>query len=138
MKITIRSAKPEDETTVTTLWRACGLVTQQNDPAADFRFAQGRETSEVLLGEDENQTTIGTVMVGHDGHRGWLYYVASSPDARGVGIGRSLVSAAEAWLRDRGVLKAQLMVRETNTGVVPFYERLGYETAPRIVMGKWL
>ncbi|GBQ87845.1 N-acetyltransferase GCN5 [Acetobacter nitrogenifigens DSM 23921 = NBRC 105050] len=131
-------AKPEDETDVITLWRDCGLVTQQNDPATDFRFARGRETSEILLGEDENQTIIGTIMVGHDGHRGWLYYVASSPDARGAGIGRSLVGAAEAWLRDRGVLKAQLMVRETNAGVVPFYERLGYETAPRIVMGKWL
>jgi ribosomal protein S18 acetylase RimI-like enzyme len=30
------------------------------------------------------------------------------------------------------------MVRETNTKVVAFYERLGFETAPRVVMSKWL
>jgi len=37
-------------------------------------------------------------MVGHDGHRGWLYYVASTPESRGSGIGRQMVSAAEEWL----------------------------------------
>ncbi len=35
-------------------------------------------------------------------------------------------------------MKAQLLVRETNAGVIPFYERLGFETAPRTVMGKRL
>jgi ribosomal protein S18 acetylase RimI-like enzyme len=34
--------------------------------------------------------------------------------------------------------KAQLLVRETNTKVVSFYEHLGYEVAPRVIMGKWL
>jgi ribosomal protein S18 acetylase RimI-like enzyme len=48
------------------------------------------------------------------------------------------VAAAEQWLQDRGVVKAQLMVRETNTGVVSFYEHVGYEVAPRVVMSKWL
>jgi ribosomal protein S18 acetylase RimI-like enzyme len=49
-----------------------------------------------------------------------------------------MVQAAEDWLRQRGVIKAQLLVWETNTGVVSFYEHLGFETAPRVVMSKWL
>lgn len=49
-----------------------------------------------------------------------------------------MVAAGEQWLRERGVVKVQLMVRETNTGVVPFYEHIGYEIAPRVVMSKWL
>jgi ribosomal protein S18 acetylase RimI-like enzyme len=49
-----------------------------------------------------------------------------------------MVEAAEEWLQRRGVVKAQLMVRETNVKVVSFYERLGYEVAPRVVMAKWL
>ena len=73
-------------------------------------------------------------MVGHDGHRGWLYYVAADPAARGAGCGRQMVAAAEHWLRERGVLKAQLLVRETNPGVVSFYEHLGFEVAPRVLM----
>jgi ribosomal protein S18 acetylase RimI-like enzyme len=49
-----------------------------------------------------------------------------------------MVEAGEQWLSDRAVLKVQLMVRTTNTTVVPFYEHLGYEDAPRIIMSKWL
>ena len=48
------------------------------------------------------------------------------------------IQAAEDWLRQRGVVKVQLLVRETNTEVVSFYEHLGFETAPRTIMGKWL
>ncbi len=77
-------------------------------------------------------------MVGHDGHRGWLYYVATHPAARGRGLGRRMVEAGEKWLRDHNVVKVQLLVRETNTAVVGFYDRLGYEVAPRVLMTKWL
>jgi ribosomal protein S18 acetylase RimI-like enzyme len=138
MRLTIRSAAPEDEASVVELWRVCDLVASYNDPAADFRFARTGASSDVLVGEDETGRISGSVMVGHDGHRGWLYYVASSPHSRGGGIGRQMVEAAEEWLRRRGVVKAQLMVRETNVKVVSFYERLGYEVAPRVVMAKWL
>ena len=138
MPLTIRSALPDDEACVVELWRTCGLVASYNDPAADFRFARAGVCSDVLVGEDETGGIIGTVMVGHDGHRGWLYYVAAAPHLRGSGIGRQMVQAAEAWLRQKRVVKAQLLVRETNTRVVSFYEHLGFETAPRTVMGKWL
>ena len=49
-----------------------------------------------------------------------------------------MVQAAENWLRTRDIAKVQLLVRETNTNVVAFYERLGFEVAPRVVMSKWL
>jgi ribosomal protein S18 acetylase RimI-like enzyme len=138
MRLTIRRAAPEDEPGVVELWRHCDLVASYNDPAADFRFARAGACSDVLVGEDETGRISGSVMVGHDGHRGWLYYVASTPRSRGAGIGRQMVRAAEEWLRQRGVVKVQLLVRETNTKAVSFYERLGFEVAPRVVMGKWL
>jgi ribosomal protein S18 acetylase RimI-like enzyme len=138
VSLTIRSAAPEDEPGVIALWRACDLVASYNDPGADFRFARAGACSDVLVGVDDTDRICGSVMVGHDGHRGWLYYVASAPDVRGGGVGRQMVEAAEGWLRERGVVKAQLLVRETNTKVVSFYERLGFEVAPRVIMGKWL
>jgi ribosomal protein S18 acetylase RimI-like enzyme len=138
MPLIVRSAVPEDEPAVVALWRSCGLVASYNDPAADFRFARAGACSDVLVGVDAAGRIDGSVMVGHDGHRGWLYYVAAAPDARGSGIGRHMVQAGEGWLRQRGVVKVQLLVRETNTAVVGFYERLGFEVAPRTVMAKWL
>jgi ribosomal protein S18 acetylase RimI-like enzyme len=138
MPLTIRQAAAEDEQAVIALWRVCDLVASYNDPAADFAFAKAGPCSDVLVGVDETGQIKGSVMVGHDGHRGWLYYVASDPDSRGAGFGRQMVTAAEAWLRERNVVKAQLLVRETNTKVVSFYEHLGFEVAPRVLMGKWL
>ena len=138
MPLTIRPAAAEDEQAVIALWRACDLVASYNDPAVDFSFGRAGACSDVLVGEDEIGRIKGSVMVGHDGHRGWLYYVASDPDSRGAGFGRQMVTAAEDWLRERGVIKAQLLVRDTNTRVVSFYEHLGFEVAPRVIMDKWL
>jgi ribosomal protein S18 acetylase RimI-like enzyme len=138
MPFIVRSAAAEDEQAVVALWRACDLVASYNDPAADFRFAKSGPCSDVLIAIDDVGEVAGSVMVGHDGHRGWLYYVAGRPTSRGKGVGRLMVQAAEDWLRERGVVKAQLMIRETNTKVVSFYERLGFEMAPRVVMSRWL
>ncbi|MBN8873003.1 MAG: GNAT family acetyltransferase [Rhodospirillales bacterium] len=138
MQLTIRSARPDDEAFVVALWRACGLVASYNDPNEDFRFARAGAASDVIVGEDAQGVVRASVMVGHDGHRGWLYYVAADPACRGVGYGRQMVEAGETWLRARGVPKVQLLVRQTNTKVVAFYERLAYEVAPSIMMSKWL
>jgi ribosomal protein S18 acetylase RimI-like enzyme len=135
--LTIRPATSADEQAVIALWRDCGLVVPHNDPAADFRFAKQGPNSDVLVGEESGEIAA-SVMVGHDGHRGLVYYVAVAPAARGRGIGRKMMNAAEDWLRERNVPKVQLMIRETNTDVAKFYERIGFVTEPRTVMSKWL
>jgi GNAT superfamily N-acetyltransferase len=115
--LTIRSSTPSDEAAIVTLWRACNLVTSYNDPTHDFHFARGKQNSDVLVGSNAGRI-VGSVMVGHDGHRGWMYYVASDPDNRKHGIGKQMVQAAEQWLKGRGILKVLLLIRETNTDVV--------------------
>lgn len=137
MTIPIRAAVDADQADIIALWHACGLVVSHNDPVADFRFALAGPSSAVLVAEEAGGI-IGSVMVGHDGHRGWLYYLAAEPGRRGQGIGRALVAAAEAWLRARGVPKVQLMIRPTNTAVARFYDRLGYTEEPRVIMAKRL
>ncbi|MFL5337414.1 MAG: GNAT family N-acetyltransferase [Geminicoccaceae bacterium] len=65
-------------------------------------------------------------------------YAASDAAARSRGIGRQLLQEAETWLRDRGVRKVQLLVRQAKVGVVAFYERLGFERSDVVVMQRWL
>jgi ribosomal protein S18 acetylase RimI-like enzyme len=136
--LTLRPARAEDEAAVVALWRACGLVVSWNDPVADFRRALGRGNSDILIAADPAGKIVGAAMIGHDGHRGWIYYLAADPDRRRQGIGRKLVAAAQTWLKERGIAKLQLMIRDTNTEVVRFYERIGFEIAPRVIMQKWL
>ena len=90
-------------------------------PAADIAFARRGPNSDILVGRSGDKL-VATALVGHDGHRGWVYYVAVDPDAQGSGFGRAIMSAAEDWLRTRGVLKVQLMVRPDNSKVQAFYE----------------
>ena len=122
---------------VIALWQACGLTRPWNDPTSDIALARRGTNSTVLIGR-ENGAIVATAMVGHDGHRGWVYYVASDPNRRGKGYGRAIMNAAEDWLRAAGMAKLQLLVRRENAGVAAFYQSLGYEEAQTVMLAKWL
>ncbi|WP_151525950.1 GNAT family acetyltransferase [Serinicoccus kebangsaanensis] len=119
------------------LWSACGLTRPWNDPHADFRMAVSGASSQVL-GAVADDTVVGTVMVGHEGHRGWIYYLAIAPTHRGSGLGKALVEAAERWVESQGIPKVMLMIRAENDAVRRFYERLGYVDQGVSVLGRFL
>jgi ribosomal protein S18 acetylase RimI-like enzyme len=122
---------------VIALWQACGLTRPWNDPASDIALARRGPHSTVLIGRDTG-VIVATAMVGHDGHRGWVYYVATDPARRGQGLGRAMMNAAENWLRAAGIPKLQLMVRRDNAKAGAFYQSIGYEEQQTVVFGKWL
>ena len=122
---------------VIALWQRCGLTRPWNDPASDIALAQRNQNSTVLVGR-AGGTIVATAMVGHDGHRGWVYYVAVDPDCQKKGFGRAIMDAAEAWLRAAGLPKLQLLVRRENAKANAFYQSIGYEEADTIVFAKWI
>jgi ribosomal protein S18 acetylase RimI-like enzyme len=126
-----------DVADVIALWRACGLTRPWNDPAADIALARRGPSSAILVGRDGGKI-VATVMVGHDGHRGWVYYVAVDPARQGKGLGRTIMAAAEDWLREAGVPKLQLLVRRENVKANAFYQSLGYEESTSVMLAKWL
>lgn len=86
----------------------------------------------------DNQDVIGTVMAGYDGHRGWIYSIAVSPEHRKQGLGSKLLSFAEELLLAKGCMKINLQIMEGNEAVEDFYLSNGYQTENRISMGKRL
>lgn len=120
------------------LWHDSGLTRPWNDPHADASRAMAGPSSTVLAAIDDQRVLQGTVMVGHDGHRGWVYYLAVAGAQRRKGLGRRLMQAGEAWLIARGIPKLNLMVRNTNAPVLAFYESLGYVDGEVVVMGRFL
>ena len=126
-----------DVAAVIALWQACGLTRPWNDPASDIALARRGENSTVLVGRLGSHV-VATAMVGHDGHRGWVYYVAVDPDQQSKGFGRAIMKATEEWLRQTGIAKLQLMVRPDNKKVQAFYESLDYDEQKRIIYAKWL
>lgn len=133
----IDGATMADAAAVVALWHDCGLTRPWNDPDADLARALDGATSTILVARLDS-VAVGSVMVGHDGHRGWLYYLAVRPDLQGQGVGTALFDAAERWLRDRSVPKLQLMVREDNDAALAFYRRIGLDRQGVVVLGRFL
>ncbi|MCT9821493.1 GNAT family acetyltransferase [Microbacterium sp. W1N] len=137
MSVSIRPFQPADTAAAVALWQTCGLTRPWNDPYQDIRRKM-QVQPELFLVAVDGDTLIGTAMAGYDGHRGWLYYLASEPSRRGEGIGRRLVAAAEDALLEMGCPKVQLMVRPENGVAQGFYEALGYEPFEVWATGKRL
>jgi ribosomal protein S18 acetylase RimI-like enzyme len=135
--LAIAPVEDGDVVAVIALWQRCGLTRPWNDPAADIALARKGTNAAVLAGRD-GEAIVASAMVGHDGHRGWVYYVAVDPDHRQRGYGRAIMAAAEDWLRQAGIAKLQLMVRPDNSMVQAFYESIGYDEQERIIYAKWL
>ena len=126
-----------DVEAVIALWGRCGLTRPWNDPAGDIAFVRRGANATILVGRADG-AIVASAMVGHDGHRGWVYYVAVDPEQRKKDFGRAIMAGAEDWLRGHGVEKIMLMVRPDNGQVRAFYDRLGYETQERVIYAKWL
>ena len=135
--LTVAPIGDGDVADVIALWQRCGLTRPWNDPASDIALARKGENAAMLAGRDDSGI-VASVLVGHDGHRGWVYYVAVDPDCRHKGYGRVIMDAAEQWLRLRGIEKLQLVVRPDNSQVQAFYRSLGYLEQERIIYAKWL
>ena len=130
-----RKAKPADRDQVIALWQACGLTRAWNDPVVDFDFALAGATSTILVHEIESKI-VASIMVGHDGHRGAIYYLAVAVENQKTGLGRSAVLAAENYLKKLGVWKINLMIRSENDAALGFYQAIGFEKSEVVSMGK--
>jgi len=134
----VRAYEDSDFDAVVALWDATGLnVNPLNDPATDIALCRDTGHGEVLVGTIDD-VLVATVMVGHDGHRGWYYYLATAPDRQRMGLGRMIVKAAENWLIERKLPKVEILVRDINLVAIEFYERLGYVHEPVQVLSRRL
>jgi len=135
--LAIAELKPGEEEELAGLWERAGLTRPWNDPQSDIRFALASPASAILVGRAPGESAIvASAMVGHDGHRGTVYYVATDPACRGNGFGRAIMRAAEDWLAERGLWKLNLLIRGDNEAAQGFYEAIGFHAQDRICMQK--
>ncbi len=133
----VRAFAAGDRAAVVGLWRRADLIRPWNDPDRDIDRKLGRD-AEMLLVADDGGVVVGTIMVGYEGHRGWLNYLAVDPERRGDGVGGRLVAEGESRLAALGCPKVNLQVRGDNAEAIEFYERLGYVIDDVVGMGKRL
>lgn len=133
----IREYQIQDEDTVLELWDRCGLTRPWNDPRKDIRRKVAAQPDLFFVGLVEEKI-VGTVMVGYEGHRGWINYLAVSPELRNSGLGRFLMQHAERTLMGLGCPKINVQIRSDNASATAFYRRLGYVEDDVVSLGKRL
>ena len=137
MSLAITEICDADIPAVVDLWTRAGIARPWNDPVKDIAFARAAPHATVLVGKSEDAVTA-SAMVGEDGHRGWVYYVAIAPEQQGKGLGRAIMQAAEGWLKARGIWKMQLLVRGDNAQARGFYENLGFVMNDTVMFQKMI
>ena len=124
-KMHLRPFKKSDELAVVSLWQDCGLIVPHNNPHKDIARKLAVNPELFIVGEVAG-VVIGSCMIGYEGHRGWINYLAVHPEYQRTGFAKQLMSEAERLLRELGCPKINLQIRSTNASVIAFYESLGF------------
>ena len=133
----IRPYAAGDETAVIGLWEKCRLTRPWNDPRKDIARKLTVQPELFLVGM-LGEAIVATVMAGYEGHRGWVNYLAVSPEHQRRGLGKTLMRDVEKRLMERGCPKLNVQVRAANGEALQFYRRLGYAQDEAIALGKRL
>ena len=78
-----------------------------------------------LVAETDGEL-VGTAIGGFDGRRGMIYHLAVDNKIQRQGLGSMLMEELEARLRDRGCLRAYLLVTPENINAMEFYRKRGW------------
>src|SRR5258708_37972391 len=93
MNLTLRGYRDEDFAAVVELWTACHLLRPHHDPKRELAFVRAATNAELFLAFEQDWLA-GSIHVGQDGHRAWMYHLGVAPPLRRRGIGRALGARA--------------------------------------------
>jgi ribosomal protein S18 acetylase RimI-like enzyme len=138
MHPTIRDAQPEDVQTLVELLQE--LFAIEADFSADIdRQRKGllllldgcgkHRCLKVALADDQVVGMCSAQALISTAEGGWVALVEDmvvKAQYRGIGIGRRLMAAIEAWATKRGMTRLQLLADRTNFAALDFYDKLGW------------
>ena len=127
MDIKIMQYKPGDYSTLTDIWQQSGLPFKPlgRDNIEKIEKEVKLNCNRFLFAVADGKY-IGSVLVTHDGRKGWINRVAVLPLFRNKGIARMLVEAAESWLDKEGIGIVACMIEAYNEESFEVLKKLGY------------
>lgn len=127
MNLEITSYKPGDYDLLTRIWEKAGLPYKGNgrDSRENIEKEVKLDCNQFLFAVKEGET-IGSILVTHDGRKGWINRVAVLPEFRKKGIAKLLVDAGEKWLIEQGIGIFACQIEEYNTGSFEAFQKMGY------------
>ena len=131
-RVVIDSYDPaRDYAAVTALWQASGLELYPSDTAEGLARTASHNPGLFLVARDGDRLA-GAVLGTTDWRVLWVQHLAVDAAYRRHGVGARLLAELEDRARALELGAMLLLVFETNTGAIRFYERLGWLTAPGV------
>ena len=122
----VRLFRIGDFDAVIALWRRTAGVGLNESDTRPAIAAYLRRNPKLSFVAEKNGQVIGAVLCGHDGRRGYLHHLAVSKRFRGRGIGRQLVNACLAKLREAGIQKCNIFIFANNAEGMKFWKHTGW------------
>jgi ribosomal protein S18 acetylase RimI-like enzyme len=123
----IREMVMGDYSTIIEIWEECGLPYKpsgRDHPDSIEKEMNGDQNS-FLVAEIHGEI-VGSILVTHDGRKGWINRLSVRREHRKIGIARALVSEAEKWLMEQGIGIFACFIEGDNPISKKVFERLGY------------
>ncbi len=73
-----------------------------------------------------NDKHIGSVLVTHDGRKGWINRLCVLPEYRKQGIARKLVKSSEQWLKEQDIGIFACQIEGYNKESFEAFQKMGY------------
>ncbi|MEO4047248.1 GNAT family N-acetyltransferase [Pseudomonas sp. CAU 1711] len=126
--MSIRPVTPADHQTLLALWRRTpGIQLRAEDEYEPFCRYLARNPGLSLLIERQGEV-VASLLVGHDGRRGYLQHLAVAAPWRGQGLACALLDEALARLARLGVSKSHVFVlREAGEALAFWQGGIGWE-----------
>ncbi|MEO6688033.1 MAG: GNAT family N-acetyltransferase [Dokdonella sp.] len=128
---TIRTARSYDAPAIAELCGELGYPTTRQQMVKRLAAIEGQVDGRVFVAEDPEGRVIAWLQVALaaqlcDDACAEVCGLVVAESARGHGVGRQLVDAAEAWARTRGAVRIRVRSRQERERAHEFYERAGY------------
>jgi ribosomal protein S18 acetylase RimI-like enzyme len=116
----LRPATADDIERVLAFWVDAAEPTSTD--SAEALTSLLRHDPGALIVAEADGRIVGSVIAGWDGWRGAVYRLAVGPAHRRLGLGQSLLRAAEERLTGLGGRRLHAIVMESNAGAVAFWD----------------
>ena len=130
--LVIRQMLPEDAAAVADLTRQLGYPASESEIRRRFDFIKERWDARLLVAKRPDLPIVGWIHVQavyllEADPRAEIWGLVVSEAARGLGVGRALVEAAEEWAVRLNLDVVVVRSNQIRLQAKGFYERLGYE-----------
>ncbi|MDY6915827.1 MAG: GNAT family N-acetyltransferase [Candidatus Cloacimonadota bacterium] len=123
----VKDYKDKDYNDLIELWEKAGLPYKPNGRDRRDKIAQSLKNSSLrLILAYDNSNLIASVLVTHDGRKGWINRLAVHPDYWHRKIASTLIAYAEKILREEKIEIFACLVENYNNASLQLFQKNGY------------